>query len=111
MMAKKLLGDLVKEKRQRRELSQNALAEGAHISLRTVADIESYNGNPRFETLCLLAEYLDLSLDSIILKNNSSTDPFIRQIISELNDCTAEEKEIALYTLRGLLEGLRKHRK
>ena len=54
MMAKKLLGDAVKEERLRRNLSQNALAELVHVSLRTISDIENYNGNPRFENLCLL---------------------------------------------------------
>ena len=49
MMAKKLLGDAVKEERLRRNLSQNALAEMVHVSLRTISDIENYNGNPRFE--------------------------------------------------------------
>jgi len=111
MMAKMLLGDLVKDKRQRLKLSQNSLAEKSHVSLRTVADIESYNGNPRFETLCLLVQYLNISLDSIILKDKSSSDPLLQQIMMELSDCTTEEKELALYALRGLLDGLRKQRK
>lgn len=110
MMVKKLLGDLVKEERLRRELSQNALAERAHVSLRTVSDIESYNGNPRLETLSLLASYLDISLDSIILKNHSPVDPLTRQIMAELDACSPEEKELAPYALRGLLEGLRKQK-
>ena len=50
MMVKKLLGDLVKEERLRRNLSQNALAENVHVSLRTISDIENYNANPRLET-------------------------------------------------------------
>lgn len=40
MMAKKLLGDAVKKERLRRNLSQNALAEMVHVSLRTISDIE-----------------------------------------------------------------------
>lgn len=38
MMVKKLLGDLVKEERLRRNLSQNALAENVHVSLRTMSN-------------------------------------------------------------------------
>lgn len=45
MMVKKLLGDLVKEERLRRNLSQNALAENVHVSLRTISDIENYNAS------------------------------------------------------------------
>lgn len=48
MMVKKLLGDLVKEERLRRNLSQNALAENVHVSLRTISDIENYNANGTF---------------------------------------------------------------
>ena len=44
MMAKKLLGDAVKEERLRRNLSQNALAEMVHVSLRTISDIEIAEG-------------------------------------------------------------------
>lgn len=107
MMAKKLLGDSVKEERIRRNLSQNTLAECAHISLRTVSDIETYNGNPRFETLVPLVDYLNISLDSIILESKPPMDSVMHQIIAELNDCTIKEKELALFTLRGLLKGLR----
>ena len=40
-----MIGDLVKEERLRRNLSQNALAENVHVSLRTISDIENYNAN------------------------------------------------------------------
>lgn len=110
MMVKKLLGDLVKEERLRRNLSQNTLAENVHVSLRTISDIENYNANPRLETLSLLAKYLNISLDSVIFHDKLPADPYIEQIIYELNDCTDEEKQLALHTLRGLLEGLRKQK-
>lgn len=42
MMVKKLLGDVVKEERLRRKLSQNTLAEQANVSLR----------NFRYRKLC-----------------------------------------------------------
>lgn len=47
MMVKKLLGDVVKEERLRRKLSQNTLAEQANVSLRTISDIENYVANPQ----------------------------------------------------------------
>lgn len=103
MMAKKLLGDAVKEERLRRNLSQNALAELVHVSLRTISDIENYNGNPRFENLLLLASYLNLSLDAMIPGKTEPVDPAMKQIIAELNQCSDETKRLALGTLRGLL--------
>ena len=42
-MVNKRLGDVVKQERLKLNLSQNALAEQAKVSLRTVSDIETYN--------------------------------------------------------------------
>ena len=49
-MVNKRLGDVVKQERLKLNLSQNALAEQAKVSLRTVSDIETYNGNPRLDS-------------------------------------------------------------
>ena len=106
MMAKKLLGDAVKEERLRRNLSQNALAEMVHVSLRTISDIENYNGNPRFENLYLLASYLNISIDAVFNGENEPMDSTMKQIIAELNQCSNETKRLALGTLRGLLSAV-----
>lgn len=103
MMAKKLLGDAVKEERIRRNLSQNALAELVHVSLRTISDIENYNGNPRFENLFLLASFLNLSIDSMFSNKAEPMDATMRQIITELEQCSDETKRLALGALRGLI--------
>lgn len=108
MLANKLLGDAVKKERLCRNLSQNTLAEYAQTSLRTISDIETGKANPRLDTLVPLANYLNISIDSIILQCKAPMDPIMYQIISELNNCTLEEKELALSTLKGLLEGLKK---
>ena len=77
MMAKKLLGDAVKEERLRRNLSQNALAEMVNISIDAV-----FNGE------------------------NEPMDSTMKQIIAELNQCSNETKRLALGTLRGLLSAV-----
>jgi transcriptional regulator with XRE-family HTH domain len=103
-MVKKLLGDAVREERLRRNLSQNSLAEQAKISLRTVSDIENYIGNPQLETLYALATYLHISIFSNQKTNPDST---MQQIMAELNSCPEEQKQLALSTLRGLLDGFK----
>ena len=103
MMAKKLLGDAVKEERLRRNLSQNALAEMVHVSLRTISDIENYNGNPRFDNLLLLASFLNLSLDALLPNKTEPMDSTVKQIIAELNQCPDEVKHLALGALRGII--------
>lgn len=109
VLFKKKLGDLVKEERTRRQLSQISLSELANVSLRTISDIENYTANPRLDTLFHLASYLDLSLDSV-LHNKQIDDADIRKILAELEDSSVEDRRIALDTLRGLLPSLRKNR-
>ena len=103
MMAKKLLGDAVKEERLRRNLSQNTLAEMVHVSLRTISDIENYNGNPCFENHSLLVSFLNLPIETVIKGKDEPMDSTMKQIIAELNQCSAETKRLALGTLRGLI--------
>ena len=104
-MVKKLLGDAVREERLRRNLSQNSLA--AKISLRTVSDIENYIGNPQLETLYALATYLHISIDAIFSNQKTNPDSTMQQIMAELNSCPEEQKQLALSTLRGLLDGFK----
>lgn len=105
MMGRRILADMVKEERLRRNLSQNALAEQARVSLRTISDIECCKGNPRFDTLCSLASYLNLSLDMVIYGEQES-DSTVRQIVAQLNQCSDASKHIALSTLNVFLSGL-----
>ena len=106
-MVNKRLGDVVKQERLKLNLSQNALAEQAKVSLRTVSDIETYNGNPRLDTLYALATYLHISIDAVFSDKKSNMDSTMQQIIAELNSCPEEQKQLALSTLRGLLDGFK----
>ena len=109
-MVNVMLGDIVKKRRKEMDLSQSELAENAHISVRTVCDIETHRGNPQFDTLCSLASYMDISLDAIIHGSDISMDSTMQQILSELNECSKEAKSLALGTIRGLLAVLPKEK-
>lgn len=105
---KSLVGERTRElNRLRRNLSQNSLAEQAKISLRTVSDIENYIGNPQLETLYALATYLHISIDAIFSNQKTNPDSTMQQIMAELNSCPEEQKQLALSTLRGLLDGFK----
>lgn len=109
-MVNVMLGDIVKKRRKEMDLSQSELAESAHISVRTVCDIETYKGNPQFDTLYALASYMNISIDAIIHGADSSMDSTMQQILSELNECSKETKSLALGTIRGLLAVLPKEK-
>ena len=47
-------------------MTQKALAERLHMSVRTIIEIEKCKSNPKFETVALLAKELNISLDAAI---------------------------------------------
>ena len=55
--------------RARRHLTQRALAEKLHMSVRTIIEIELGRSNPRFETVALLAKEMNISLDAIVFSD------------------------------------------
>ena len=56
--------------RARQHLTQRALAEKLHMSVRTIIEIELGCSNPRF---ALLAEELNISLDAIVFPDTATT--------------------------------------
>ncbi|MCE6988053.1 helix-turn-helix domain-containing protein [Dyadobacter sp. CY323] len=61
----KTISDQIRTLRKAKALSQEALAENAGINLRTLQRIESGNAVPRGETLRLLAQALDISVEEL----------------------------------------------
>ena len=55
--------------RAKRHLTQRALADNLHMSVRTIIEIELGRSNPRF---ALLAEELNISLDAIVFPDTAS---------------------------------------
>ena len=104
---KKKLGYMVRSERERRGLSQAKLAEQAGVSTRTISDIETCNGNPELATLIPIAQFLDISIDAAVQDERKEPDTTTYQIMKELQNCSEDERQIALRTLRGLLSALK----
>lgn len=105
-MYRKILSDMVKEERSRRNLSQEDLADNAKVSLRTISDIENCKGNPRLDTLVALITYLDLSLDAILQHDDVTDVSYLTQATKELKKFPKQYRQTAIKTLQGLLNGL-----
>ena len=58
---KQNLADAVREARTKLGLSQEQLAEILGFDSRTILNIENGRGNPKFENLCALIRYLNLT--------------------------------------------------
>ena len=61
-MNSKDYGNVVKEARNKKGLTQRQLAEKCHLGLRTVQRIESGLVSPRISTVKLINEFLDISI-------------------------------------------------
>ena len=60
------IGTAVWRRRTMLELTQAELAEKAHVGLCTVSNIEIARSGPRLDTLCRIAEALEVELSSLI---------------------------------------------
>ena len=103
---KKKLGYMVRRE-EKRGLSQSRLAEQAGVSTRTISDIETCNGNPELATLIPIAQFLNISIDAAVQDERKEPDTTTYQIMKELQNCSEDERQIALRTLRGLLSALK----
>lgn len=104
------LGDVVREIRKSRNLSQEALAERIGVCKRTIIDIEKNVGNPKFEILCMLVRELDLPLYQVFYPEMSEDIGIKNVLIKELNDCSEYEMKIILSVVKSLRDTLKSER-
>ena len=62
---------------------------------------------PELATLIPIAQFLDISIDAAVQDERKEPDTTTYQIMKELQNCSEDERQIALRTLRGLLSALK----
>ena len=102
-----ILGDVVRTTRKSRHLSQEALAERIGVCKRTIIDIESNTGNPKFEVLYPLVRELDLPLYQVFYPDVEENSELKNVLIQEVSSCSKYELKVILSVVRSLREGLR----
>lgn len=65
-------GIALRTARLKRKLTQRALADKLHMSVRTIIEIERCHSNPKFETVALLSKELNISLDAIVFPDTAT---------------------------------------
>lgn len=103
----KALGNLVRETRKRRHLSQEALAERIGVCKRTIIDIENNTGNPKFEILYALVRELDLPLYQVFYPELSNSVEMKNMFMKELSGCTDYEMKVILSVVKSLRDTLK----
>lgn len=108
----KVLGNVVKITRKSRHLSQEALAERIGVCKRTIIDIESNTGNPKFEVLYSLVRELDLPLYQVFYPEVEENLQLKNVLMQEVSSCSEYEMRLILSvvkSLRGTLKEEKNH--
>lgn len=106
-----VLGNVVRETRKSKHLSQEALAERIGVCKRTIIDIENNTGNPKFEILYPLVRELDLPLYQVFYPEVSEDIAMKNVILQELNNCSKYEMKVILSVVRSLIHTLNNEEK
>ena len=86
------VGKIVKEKREKIGISQNALAKKAGISQASLNALEARTNNPSVETVFLLAAALDCTVSELLGEANEEKNfltekqKYLLEIYAQLND-------------------------
>ena len=81
----------LKQLRAEKNLSQQQLATILNVSQQSVNKYENHETEPNLETLILMADYFDTSVDYLIGRTN------IRHRIEPVSTCDLNERELALF--------------
>lgn len=108
---REVLGDVVWATRKSRHLSQEALAERIGVCKRTIIDIESNTGNPKFEILYPLVRELDLPLFQLFYPEVEENLKLKNILMQELNCCSDYEIKVILSVVKSLRYTLRNESK
>ena len=103
------LGDLVREKRKNRYMSQAQLAEQIGVCKRTIIDIETNIGNPKFDVMYRLFRELDIPLDQIFYPDIPKNFEEKNMLMQELKGCSEHEISIILPMVTNMKQILRDH--
>lgn len=102
-----LLGDIVREMRKNKYMSQELLAEKIGVCKRTIIDIEKNTANPKFEILYMLVRELDLPLMQIFYPELSKNIKLRETLIQEISNCSADEIELVLAIVKSVRKVLK----
>lgn len=99
---KRTLGEIIRETRKSKKMSQEILAERVGVCKRTIIDVEKDTANPKFELLCVLVRELDLPLEQIFYQDVAVDLDWKEKFMQEVKDCPEEELQFILTAVKGL---------
>ena len=101
-----VIGNLIRERRIEKGLSQEQLADKANISRTHVGALERGEKAPSLETIINIAEALSVDINELLPENPASS----KKSQDTLAGCSTLERSILSENLESLKEILRKHK-
>lgn len=104
------LGNRIRTYRKKAKMSQQTLGERTEYSVQHISHIE--NGTTKLSVECLfnIANALNISLDELVCGYINSASVILDNELKELlEDCSPQEKEIIIETIKTLKINLRKN--
>ena len=80
------LSENLKVLRKQKGLSQEQLAEQLNVSRQAVSKWESNNGMPEMDSLIILSEIFECTIDDLLKKDLTDHDPTVKQIYEKHYD-------------------------
>lgn len=102
------LGIVVREAREKTGLTQSELSEKLGLGDKTILNIENFRGNPKFDSLYPLVNFLKIPGDKLFYPELKDDEPNKHQLLLEIQSCNDREAAELLRVTRYMLELLRK---
>lgn len=98
------IGGRIRTQRTALAMSQETLAELAHISSVYVSQIERATKQASLNVLMRLAEALDMNLEQLLCEAKRADEEHLNSL---LNDCTAQERNVILSAAAAIKKAMR----
>ena len=99
-----LLGNVIKEAREKAKLTKEILAEEVGVSVRYIYRIENEGKKPSYDVLYKLIRALSISPDSIFYPEKPSKNSEIENLLRMLSVCDERSLEVVKATVKALIE-------
>ena len=100
----KYIGPLIKESRQKLEMTQEQLAERIGVTARYVMAIENEGKIPAFDVLFNIVQTLGISSEAILYPGNTLSSENEQQFNCLFNLLNKRDKHIIISTIQKMLE-------
>ena len=80
------MGNRIRDAREQKGLTQTKLAELVGMSIIAISNIEIGKSSPNLKSITIIAEILDVSIDTLVADKNSDIHKeYIQEIVLKLN--------------------------